>query len=130
VRALALALSFVMVGGNAALCAGWAATPEARMACCSESGECPMHAGDEHGAAPEGGLTQEQADACCAASEHDQSSQPAPAVPAVISSAVLGGGVIVPARTPAFVLSNGWRTDAPIPIASVPRHVLLSVFLI
>jgi hypothetical protein len=89
-----------------------------------------MHAGDAHGAAPEGGVTQEQADACCATSEHDQSSQPNPATVTVISSAILGTGIVVSTPTPAFVLSDGWRTDTPIPIAAVPRHVLFSVFLI
>jgi hypothetical protein len=43
---------------------------------------------------------------------------------------VLGLGVVVPASVPALVLSDAWRLSAPIPIAPVPRHVLLSVFLV
>ena len=49
---------------------------------------------------------------------------------AAISSAVLGTGVALPATVPALVLSDGWRTVAPIPAAHVPKHVLLSVFLV
>jgi hypothetical protein len=43
---------------------------------------------------------------------------------------VLGVGVVLPANVPALVLSDAWRTSAPIPIAPVPKHVLLSVFLV
>jgi hypothetical protein len=126
----AVVLGLVLIAGNAAVCAGWTATPEARMACCSKGGDCPMHKGDSHRAAPEGALTQAQADACCAASERDQSNQTSPASVAAASSAVLGTGIVVPASIPALVLSDGWRTAAPVPIPPVPRHVLLSVFLV
>jgi hypothetical protein len=47
-----------------------------------------------------------------------------------ISSTVLGSGVVVPVIVPPLVLSDGWRTATPIAIAPVPRHVLLSVFLV
>jgi hypothetical protein len=47
-----------------------------------------------------------------------------------ITSAVLGTGSVLPARVPALVLSDAWRTSAPIPAASVPKYVLLSVFLV
>jgi hypothetical protein len=40
-RLWAVFLCLVLLGGNAAVCAGWAPTPEARKACC-ESGMCPM----------------------------------------------------------------------------------------
>ena len=129
-RLSAVALSLALLGGKAALCAGWAATPEARMECCAEGSECPMHAANSHHAGSKRALTQAQADACCAASERERSSQPNPAAVVVISSAVLGTGVVVPARAPALVLTDGWRTDPPIPIRGVHRHVLLSVFLV
>jgi hypothetical protein len=47
-----------------------------------------------------------------------------------ITAAVLGVGVILPANVPALVLSDAWRTSVPLPVAPVPRHVLLSVFLV
>jgi len=130
-RLFAIALSLVLIGGNAAVCAGWAATPEARMACCTGTDDgCPMHQGGSHHTGSARPLTQAQADSCCAASERDQSNKPTPTSAAAISSAVLGAGIVVPATLPTLILSDRWRTDRPIPITPVPRHVLLSVFLV
>ena len=42
-RLAAVILTMGLLAGNAAVCAGWLATPEARMACCAEGGDCPMH---------------------------------------------------------------------------------------
>ncbi len=75
-------------------------------------------------------ITQAQADACCAASEREQSNSSNPTAVTATSAAVLGVGVVVPATTPALVLTDGWRTDAPIHSPPVPRHILLSVFLV
>ena len=129
-RLAALALTFGLVAGNAGICSGWSATPEARMACCSESGECPMHKGNSHSSASARDLTQAQADSCCASAERKHSNQSNPSFVTAITFAVLGAGVVLPANVPALVLSDGWRTSTPISIASVPRHVLLSVFLV
>jgi hypothetical protein len=128
-RLSALAAVLTLVVGNVALCAGWAATPEARMACCTD-GDCPMHQAESEHASSDHGTTQAQADTCCASSERQQSNQPVPTFVSAISSAVLGAGVVVPAPVPALVASDAWRIAAPIPIAPVPRHVLLSVFLV
>ena len=119
-----------LVAGNAAVCAGWAATPEARVACCADDVECPMHKDHSGESGPERVFTQAQADACCAASERDQSSSSNPTAVATISAAALGVGVVRPAIAPAFVLTDGWRTDAPPPGPPVSRHLLLSVFLV
>ena len=127
-RLASVALSLVLLAGNAAICAGWAATPEARMACCADE-NCPMHKGGESSKS-ERVISQAQADACCAVSEGQQSNQSTPTFVTVISSPVLGVGVVVPMPAPALVLSDSWRTVAPIPIAHVPKHVLLSVFLV
>jgi hypothetical protein len=129
-RLLAPVLGVLLLGGNAGVCAGWAATPEARMACCAEGGNCPMHQGDARQAGSGHRLTQAQADGCCGASERDQSSPPTPTFVAPISSAVLGAGEVVPAISPDLVRTDGWRTAAPVPLAPVPRHVLFSVFLV
>ena len=125
----ALALAVLISAGNVAVCAGWAPTPEARMACCSESA-CPMHKGDSQNSGSARVITQAQADSCCASAEHENSSQPSPTFVAAISSAVLGTGIALPATVPALVLSDSWRSVAPIPTAHVPKHVLLSVFLV
>ena len=130
-RLAALALTFGLVAGNtAAICAGWLPTPEARMACCADGAECPMHKGDSQGSAPQRVLTQAQADSCCAASERKSSDQSNPSFATAITVAVLGVGIVLPASVPALVLSDAWRTSAPMPIAPVPKHVLLSVFLV
>ena len=129
-RLAALALTFGLVTGNAAICAGWMPTPEARIACCADGAECPMHTGDSHSSASERVLTQAQADSCCASAEGQNSNQSNPSSVTAITAAVLGAGVVLPANIPALVLSDAWRTSAPIPIARVPKHVLLSVFLV
>ena len=127
-RLAALALTFGLTAGNAAICAGWMPTPEARMACCAD-GECQMHEGDSHRSGS-GGLTQAQADRCCASSERENSNQSSPAFVAAITAAVLGVGTVLPANVPALVLTDAWRTSAPLPVAPVPRHLFLSVFLV
>jgi hypothetical protein len=106
------------------------ANPEARMACCADGGECPMHKGESHRSGSERVLTQAQADSCCASSERKNSNQSSPTFAAAITAAVLGSGIVLPDNVPALVLSDGWRTSAPMPVAPVPKHVLLSVFLV
>lgn len=119
-----------LIAGNAAVCAGWAATPEARMACCADGGTCPMRKGASRDAGSHRVLTQVEADNCCASSEREDSSPSTPAFAAAMSFAVLGPGTVLPAIVPALVLSDDWRTFSPIPTGPVPRHVLLSVFLV
>jgi len=129
-RLAALALTLALVAGNAAVCAGWAPSADARMACCVEGGACPMHKGDSHSTGSTRVVTQAQADNCCASSEREHSSQSSPAFVAAVSSAVLGPGVVMPVSIPALVLSDGWRPAVPTPAGPIPRHVLLSVFLV
>jgi hypothetical protein len=129
-RLSSVLLCIGLIAGNAAICAGWAATAEERMACCAEGDQCPMHKRESHDAASARPLTQGEADACCAASEREHSSPSTPTFVAVISVAVLGPGIVLPASAPALVLSDDWRTCAPIPTPPVPKHVLLSVFLV
>jgi hypothetical protein len=129
-RLSAIVLCLTLIAGNAAVCAGWAATPEARMACCAEEQSCPMHQRDSGNSVSGRQLTQAQADSCCASSEREQSNGSNPTLIAAISNAVLGSGITLPASAPALFISDGWRTVSPIPKAAVPRHVLLSVFLV
>jgi hypothetical protein len=108
------------------------------MACCKKGGGCAMRgaapADSEAGANRRDhanhGVTQAQADSCCAASEREESDSPNVAASVAISPAVLGDGVILPVTIPALVLSERWRTVAPLPSPPVARHVLLSVFLV
>lgn len=129
-RLSSVALILVLISGNTALCAGWAATPQARMTCCAGRDACPMQKGKSDDSAEKHAILQTQADACCAASEQQRPNQSAQAQLGVISSAVLGVGVIVPAPIPALVASDAWRTTVPIPTTPIPKYVLLSVFLV
>jgi hypothetical protein len=89
-----------------------------------------MHEGQSHGSGSDRILTQAEADNCCASSERENSSPPTPTFVAAITFAVLGPGVVVPTSVPALVLSDDWRTTSPIPTKPVPKHVLLSIFLV
>ena len=127
-RLSAVALSLALLAGNVALCAGWAATPEARMACCAEGVACPMHRSDS----PDNQrvVSQAQADSCCASAERDAQGSSNPTSVVTMSAAVLGPAIVLPADVPALVLTDAWRTVPPAPASHVPRHVLLSVFLV
>src|SRR5262245_39594454 len=118
-----------MIAGQAAVCAGWASTREARMACCADETTCPMHKGGSHGSSSVRTLTQSEADTCCATSERHNST-PSSSTLTAVSAAVLGPGIVRPATVPALVLTDDWRTVSPNPTPPVPRHVLLSVFLV
>jgi hypothetical protein len=120
----------LITGPAAAVCAGWAATPQARMACCADDANCPMHKGASHHSTSGNALTQAEADSCCASSEGEDSSPSTPTFVAAISLASSGPGIVLPVSEPALVLSDGWRTAAPVPTPPVPRHLLLSVFLV
>ena len=125
----ALVLTLALATGNVAVCAGWSATPEARMACCTDGGACPMHTSDTNNASDRL-ITQAQADSCCASSEREDSTPSTPNVGALVSIAVLGTGITLPVSVPALVLSDSWRVVVPIPSTPVPKHLLLSVFLV
>jgi hypothetical protein len=116
-----------MATSNVALCAGWMTTAEERMACCSERGACPMHQGDEEGAAQ--AVTQAEADSCCAASESSDSAPTAPTLNFSVSLAPVQSAVQLVASLP-LVRFDARRKLASIPSASVPKHVILSVFLV
>ena len=128
-RALAFALPLTLLGANGALCAGWAATPEARMECCADA-DCPMHKGSTEKSPSEHVLTQAEADACCAVSEQKQSDSPNPTAVVVLAAPVLGAGALLAPSLPARLLSEKWRPDAASVVPPVPRHILLSVFLV
>jgi hypothetical protein len=89
-----------------------------------------MHKSESRGTGSDRVMTQVQADNCCASSERENSSQSSPTSAAAITSAVLGTPIVLPVSVPALVLSDGWRTAAPVPTGPIPKHVLLSVFLV
>ena len=109
-----------------ALCAGWEATPEARMQCC-EDGACALHH-HEHGA-PRTQISRASADDCCAQSAGSESSPSGTVFASTITLAVLQShSLVVMSLAPVQALSAPWET--PSPPTHVPKHLLLSVLLV
>ena len=115
--------------GNLAVCAGWRATAEARMACCQDESTCPLHESAKHGSAPHHQLTQAQADTCCAASERNDSATTRPAYHGLSAFAPSPATVSV-VELPAVPSLREWRALLPSRASPVPRHLLLSVLLV
>ena len=126
-RLSAVFLMLALAASQAGLCAGWTPTPESRMACCAESGACPMHQADSRGTAH--AVTQVEADSCCAASEGNQSAPSPTSIPLPVTLAVLVGPVsdLLPVAQPR---PAAWASSVPPPAAPIPKHLLLSVFLV
>ena len=111
-RLSAVLLALALAAGQAGVCAGWMPTADARMACCSDRV-----------------LTQAEADRCCAASEQDDSAPSPTNVAFFVTPAVALGPV--PALLPEFEPHPDiWRAAVPVPATHVPKHLLLSVFLV
>src|SRR5262249_11862644 len=72
-RFAAITMVLVLLGGHLAECQGWLSTPEARMACCANEQECPMHNAGQHSSASNHRISQSDADRCCATSERGES---------------------------------------------------------
>jgi len=124
-RIAAIALSVVLSSAGVGLCAGWAATPEARMACCAKGGDCPMHKSAQGSGKV---ISQGDADGCCAASERDHSTPSQTFAPSVSLALVVSPiSVVVPSIV---VPPDAWHALVPLPGSQVPRHLLLSVFLV
>ena len=112
-RLAAVAAMLTLGAGNLAVCAGWQAAPQARMACCKSAAR---------------GVTQAQADKCCAAaSERQQSSVTCSSIVLSIAppAATAGGIAVVPVLTPPIA-----RAFDPLPASPVPKHLLFSVLLV
>jgi len=124
-RAAGIAAMIALPMGNLAVCAGWEATPEARMACCTAEAACPMHASEHRAHQP---VSQAQADSCCAGAERKHSTptpaafvQAAPAPLAAPAAAVFA---------PRVLALESWRAFVPLPVSAVPKHLLLSILLV
>ena len=115
--------------GNVAVCAGWQATPEARMACCMNATSCPMHKSESHHHGSHHQVTQTQADSCCAESERNDSatSQTTFVSSGTVALVVAIVPVVVVPIVPAL---QEWRAFVPRPVSPVPKHLLLSVLLV
>jgi hypothetical protein len=130
-RTTALVVALALAAAGWAECAGWQASPEARMACCTGTGDCPMHGSTDPGAGSERVVTQAQADSCCAASDTDNSTPSSGAFSLSLSAALVTSALstMAPPAAPAASV-DAWRTHVPLTVSQVAKHVLLSVFLI
>jgi len=126
-RLAAAAAVLALSVGNLAVCAGWQATPEARMVCCQHESTCPMHKSDSAGV--KHSVTQAQADDCCASSERGRSATTHSTF--TLSAVVTFTAAVLPvaagSNTPAL---QAWRAFVPLPLPPIPKHLLLSVLLV
>lgn len=131
-RAAAVLAAFAFISLQAgAVCEGWQSTPEARMACCETTARCAMHepppqtVGHGHG----GHHSQADADSCCAMSEPGNSGERGATFAPSVAEAALDAAAAVHAGSPATAYARH-RSTGPPPRGRVPKHVLLSVFLL
>ena len=122
-------LALILAAGSPAVCAGWLPTQEARMACCASDGSCAMHQAGSEPAGDARPITQAEADRCCATSDQDDATSTPSTMALVVSLAPVPGPVPV-LLAHALLRADAWRAAVPITTTRVPRHLLLSVFLV
>jgi hypothetical protein len=128
-RLSAALLTLALAAGQAGVCAGWMPTAEARMACCSDEGPCPMHKSGSRDDGSKRVVTQAEADGCCAASERDDSAPSPSSAAFFVTLAVVVSPVSALLPEPQSHADIS-RASVPIPTPHVPKHLLLSVFLV
>jgi hypothetical protein len=130
-RSLARLVAFTTVlalsTGALAECAGWQGTPEARMACCAAGDDCPMHRAAQ-GSGSAATISQADADSCCASSDANQTPLSV-AFAMALPPAPLAHPLFALAAPSALAL-DFVRESVPLARSPVPKHLLLSVFLI
>ena len=128
-RLVAIAALLTLGGGNLAVCAGWQATPEARMACCRDQAACSMHKSESRHSVSNHPITQTQADNCCARSERPRSTTTN--APLIVSDiAALASATTLVVTLPNVPALQDWRALVPLPVSPVPKHLLLSVLIV
>ena len=99
------------------------------MACCEDETNCPMHATEQQGQRTRTRASQVDADNCCAASERGTSTPSASAYTPNVTLAVLTS--LSPAVGPDVpVFRENPNARISVDVSPVPKHLLLSVFLI
>jgi hypothetical protein len=128
-RWAALVMVLTLAGGHLTECQGWRATSEARMACCANEQECPMHKTDRRSSGSKQRISQADADRCCATAEHGDS------MPAAGKAGISDAPALIPVGLSSVPDAAANWLAAPLERMARPptgrsRHVLLSVFLI
>jgi hypothetical protein len=128
-RAVTLVAVIALTFSASLQCAGWQESAEARMACCAKETECPMHPASPDGSQGHRTVTQTQADTCCSLSEQSSSTSSASSHDSLYTLVALSTLSAVPLLGTAPV-HHTWHAVTAISVVPVPRHLLLSVFLI
>jgi hypothetical protein len=124
-RIAVVALVLGVIAGAWRPCAGWEPTAEARMSCCLRHAGCAKHKVADHGVP----VSQSDADACCAASERQDASQPP--VASIEPPPLLHAAASFAEPPSAPVPPVDWHRPPPaLASRQLHTHVLLSVFLI
>jgi hypothetical protein len=126
-RFCSFALLLAFFAPTAVDCAGWKPSAEARKACCA-AGLCARDT-IRPGAGSTPMVSQSEADDCCAASETPESDSPSSAQATVIAAAELLPAVFPIAIDRAPAPRRFERVEPP-QLGAIPRHLLLSVFLV
>jgi hypothetical protein len=91
---------------------------------------CPMHESNNHEHSSKHGVSQAQADSCCAAAAQRHDSSAAGSTFAA-SEAIALVPVAAMFRAPTTLSpEQEWRALVPLPVSSTPKHLLLSVLLV
>jgi hypothetical protein len=104
-RFIAAAIVVALSASPVALCTGWQSSPEARMACCVEGVACAMHPSEDQDGIGIWVVTQAS----------------------IAPHATTTSSVLLP---PVITRSAAWDRRPPDRAFTVPRNVLLSVFII
>jgi hypothetical protein len=128
-RLASVVLVLALFGAGVAPCAGWESTAQSRHDCCVD-GQCPDQIeADSHSGNHPGGVTQAQADQCCANSEQQNQQRSAQFAGATFLLLPPSERVVVAAAD----ITPPERTDpfaVPVPSPSARLHLLFSVFLV
>ena len=124
-RLASISCVLALAQGAIAQCVGWQATPEARRQCC-QNGVCPLH---HRESTSQTHVSQAAADDCCAQSEQRGSTPTRTVLAGVTTLAVIQSVQAVElGLAPTIIVSA--PAESPSPPTRVPKHVLLSVFLV
>ena len=128
-RFAALAAILAVAVGNAAVCAGWDTAPQARMACCAADAACPMHQPESHHHGATRGVSQGQADSCCAAPARNESASATSVF--VLSDTISAAPVPYPGvLTEITPSSRQWRALVPLFRSPLPEYIRPSILLV
>ena len=119
----AMLLLLVALASTASVCEGWRASAEARMACCEDETNCPMHAAKPHGQTTRPRVTQLDADTCCASAQSSASTTAPWAYAPIITLALLASpiSVVGPDVAASFVGTASRSPLAPSPVHGAKR---------